>query len=665
MIEFQDVSVHFGTQDVISGVNLRVAAGERIGVVGPNGAGKSTLFQLILGHLEPDHGRVTVEKGVAIGHVRQHPEPSDDQETLLQYSMRGIPRFHDMEARIAELHRQIDESEAGPARERLLARLGEAQSEFEHLGGYDLETRVKEALGGLGFPIEDFSRRFATFSGGWRMRAELARILASKPDLLLLDEPSNYLDVPAVEWLRRFLQPYEGTLLIISHDRYLLRSLAKTTVEVDAGGVTRYSGDFDYYMAERDRRIATLVAAKANQDRQRGQLERFVERFKAKATKASQAQSRIKQLEKMEEIRLPKRARSSGRMRLMPAPHCGAEVMRLEDVSFAYSSELRPVLREVSLRINRGDKIGLVGFNGMGKTTLLRVLAGVREPTSGTRVEGHKVRIGYQSQEFAETIPGEITVIGLAKRVAPSWTEKDLRSLLGGFGFTTEDIDKRAEVLSGGERIRLAFLKLFLEEPNFLLLDEPTTHLDLEGRQSLETALREYDGTICFVSHDIEFVRAIATSIIAIGPEGVTTYPGTYDEFRDFLARKAGAAGVQTPQAARQRAPGQQPQDAQETDDQSARMSSKELRKARADQRARLQAKTAPLRRRVEAAEKRIEVLEAEEKELSAILASGAPDIDYAATGSRLRAVQFDLGKISLEWEEAATELERIKQELE
>ena len=666
MIEISEVSVHFGVQDVLDNVSLRISPGERIGIVGPNGAGKSTLFQLILGNLEPDHGTVRVRSGVAIGHVRQHPEATDDSETLLEYSLRGVPRFHELETRIADLQHDLDAATDGAAKERLLRELGEAQSAFEHVGGFDLETRVKEALGGLGFPADSFGNPFRSFSGGWRMRAELARILASRPEILLLDEPSNYLDVPAVEWLQRFLRAYEGTLLLISHDRYLLRSLTKTTVEVDAGAVTRYPGDFDYYMRTRDERIASLVAAKANQDRRRAELERFIDRFKAQATKASQAQSRIKQLEKMEEIVLPKRLSNAGRMRLAPAPPCGQEVMRLEGVDFAYGPDLPPVLRGVDLRISRGDRIGVVGFNGMGKTTLLRILAGVRAPTAGRRVEGHRVVVGYQSQEFAETIDPAVTVIGFAKRCAPNLPEKDIRTQLGGFGFTAEDIDKPAGVLSGGERIRLAFFALFIVPRNFLLLDEPTTHLDLDGRRSLETALRKYDGTLCFVSHDIDFVRAIATSILWISPEGIRLYPGTYDEFRDWLARRQAAAGGQTvggqgsgPAAATETRPA-----AAESPTRPA-LTSRDLRRAKAELRARMQPRMAPLKRRVEAAEKKIAELEAEEKELSARLASGEPGVDFAQTGSRLRGVQFQLGKVALEWEEAATALEELQKELD
>ena len=656
MIDFQNIVVRYGTQEVLENVSLRINPGERIGIVGPNGAGKSTLFHLLMGERLPDKGTVVIEGKPNIGYVRQHLEPAHDEETLLEYALRGMPRLHDLERAIHETEARLghvtDESE----RNRLLRQIGELQHEFENLGGYQLETKVKVALGGLGFPPEAFDRAFLAFSGGWQMRAELARVLAAAPNLLLLDEPSNYLDLPAIEWLQRFLRGFEGTLLIISHDRYLLRTLTSITVEVDAGLVTRYPGDLDFYLREREARHALLVAAKANQDRKREHLERFVERFKAKAAFAAQAQSRMKMLEKMEEIRLPRRSRAAACLRIAPAPHSGAEIVRLESVDFSYDGQ-KYVLKGVDLNVGRGEKIAIVGYNGMGKTTLLRILAGTRQPTGGKRVLGHKVIPGYQSQEYAETIDPEQSVLASAKEAAPFLTERELRSQLGAFGFTEEDVNKPGGVLSGGERIRLAFLRLFLSVPNFLLLDEPTTHLDLEGCQTLERLLQRYDGTVCLVSHDVAFVRAVATSIIEISPAGIRRYPGGYDYYREKTAAEAAVAAKS---------------DKSDRSDKSdlptaipaATLNSRELRRARAEMRARYQVAIKDLRQRVQTLEGRIGKLEAEQTQLSTELSSGTPDLDYAGKSLRLKSIQAELGRYSADWEQAAGELEQRQKEM-
>jgi len=658
VIDFQNIVVRYGTQEVLENISLRINAGERIGIVGPNGAGKSTLFHLLMGDRLPDKGDVVIEGNPNIGYVRQHLEPAHDEETLLEYALRGIPRLHDLERAIHENEARLAGSTDEAERNRLLRQVGELQHEFEHLGGYQLETKVKVALGGLGFAPEAFDRAFLAFSGGWQMRAELARVLAAKPDLLLLDEPSNYLDLPAVEWLQRFLRGFEGTLLIISHDRYLLRTLTTITVEVDAAQVTRYAGDLEYYLRERVARYENLVAAKANQDRKREQLERFVERFKAKASKAAQAQSRAKMLEKMEEIRLPKRSRAAACLRIAPAPHCGAEIMRLENVDFSYDGG-KPILKNVNLNIGRGEKIAIVGYNGMGKTTLLRILAGTRQPTSGKRIVGHKVVPGYQSQEYAETIDPDQSVIASAKEAASFLTERELRSQLASFGFTEEDVNKPGGVLSGGERIRLAFLRLFLALPNFLLLDEPTTHLDLEGCQTLERLLQKYDGTVCLVSHDVTFVRAVATSIIEISPAGIRRFPGGYDYYREKVAAEAaeGAAAVRTDRS-------DQTELCDPSPPASSTLNSKELRRLRAEMRAKYQAGIRDLRHRVQSLEQRIAKMEAEQLQLSTDLSSGAPDLDYAGKSSRLKSLQAELGRTSADWEEAATELERLQKEM-
>ena len=648
MIEFRDVSVRYGSEPLFEHASFKINAGERIGIVGPNGSGKSTLFRLILRDLTPDAGDV-IEEGVPrIGFVRQHLKASAPDQSLLAYCLEGIPGFGQAEKDVLRLEDELTQTADPVVRDRLLRALGEAQTAFEQLGGYTLEARVKEALGGLGYTTEDFAKPFESFSGGWRMRAELSRVLASKPSLLLLDEPSNYLDLPAVEWLQRFLRAYDGTLVLISHDRYLLRAITDITVEVDGGTVTRYNGPLDVYLRDRELRYRQLLQAKANQDRRREQLERFIERFRAQATKAAQAQSREKQLEKMEEIRLPARSRSAGYMRLPKAPHAGAEIVRLEDAAYTYPGGEHPIFSHVDLRVMRGDKIAIVGYNGMGKTTLLRLLAGVRQPTEGKAVFGYHVAPGYQSQDLAETMSPDETVFNIAKAAAgTSLPEKELRNRLGGFGFDVEDCAKQVKVLSGGEKIRLAFLRLFLNPPNFLLLDEPTTHLDLEGRETLQKAVRDYDGTVVLVSHDVEFVRGTAENILEISRRGIRRFPGGYDYYMEKTAqeRAADAAAAQT----------------KAEDDGSARVSSKDLRRQRAQERAARAPEMKRLKRKVAEAEAAIAALEAEQADLTARLAEGSLDPKgMADAGKRLKDIQFELNDLTRDWEAAATALEEL-----
>lgn len=645
MIEFRDVSVRYGPEALFEHASFKINAGERVGVVGPNGSGKSTLFKLILGDLTPDTGDVLHEGSPRIGFVRQHLEPDSPEQTLLQYCLEGIPGFEQTEREIARLEELLPSLTDPDEKERTLRSLGDAHTRFEQMGGYSLEARVKESLGGLGYATEDFNKPFATFSGGWRMRAELSRVLASKPALLLLDEPSNYLDLPAVEWLQRFLKAFDGTLILISHDRYLLRAITKLTLEVDGGTVTRYNGPLDYYLEERELRYRQLVQAKANQDRKREQLERFVERFKAKASKATQAQSREKQIEKLEEIRLPARSRTAGYMRLPPAPHAGAEIVRLENAAYAYPGSDKNIFSALDLRVMNGDKIAIVGYNGMGKTTLLRLLAGVREPTEGKAVFGYHVAPGYQSQDLAETMNPDETVFGIAKAAAGALPEKELRNRLGGFGFDVNDCAKQVKVLSGGEKIRLAFVRIFLNPPNFLLLDEPTTHLDLEGRETLQKAVRDYNGTVVLVSHDVEFVRGTASNILEISRTGIRRFPGGYDYYLEKIAADA------TPEAV---------EDTQREN----KVSAKDLRRQRAQERAAKAPEMKRLKRKVAEAEAAITALEAEQATILESLGDGSLDAQgMAEAGKRLKALEFDLGKQTMEWEEAALALEALSAE--
>ena len=646
MIAFQDVAISFGTQRVLHGVTVKINAKERIGIVGPNGAGKSTFFNLLTGELSPDHGEILFEgEKPAIGYLHQQLSKWEEGDTLLSYSLRASADLKAMEEEIARLEGGIASLPAGsPERARALSRIGDLQTRFEARGGYDLDARVKKALCGLGFHPSDFDRPFAEFSGGWKMRAELVRTLAGGPDLLLLDEPSNYLDLPAVEWLQRYLREFHGTLLLVSHDRYLLRTLTTLTIEIDGETATRYNGPLDFYLRERQARYDTLLAAKRNQDRLREQYQRFVDTFRSQANKASLVQSRIKMIERMEPIAVPRQASEAGKLRLPAWHHCGTTVLSVRDAGFTYDGE-RWIFRHVSFDVGRGEHLAIVGFNGLGKTTMTRLFAGVRAPSEGEVVIGHKVVPGYMSQEFAETIPDDRSLLNVVRREDETMTEAQARQLLGAFGFSGDDAFKHAGVLSGGEKIRLAFARIYARKPNFLVLDEPTTHLDMNGRKALEEALVAYEGTVVVVSHDVEFVRRIAQNVVEVAETGVRKFVGGYDDYRERVEREAAAAAAQEREAgAAKREANPNSREAQ--------------RKARAAERERNAPLLRSLKRRVAAAEERIEALEREQAALVESLS--APDADPAAAADasrRLADIQKELSTVNALWEQAASEL--------
>ena len=633
MIDFIQVEKNFGAQEVLRSVTFRINAGEHIGVVGPNGAGKSTIFGLISHDIEVDRGDVVLPKNIRIGYLHQQLNPHAVEQNLLEYAEDSIPELKTIPEEIHKLESQMASFQP-LEKERALKRIGNLQHEFEHLGGYEMRSRAEAALCGLGFKVEEFEKPFTSFSGGWQMRAELARTLIAYPDLLMLDEPSNYLDLPAVEWLQKFLRAFEGTMLLISHDRYLLRSLVTVTLEIAGGEATRYSGGYDYYLKEREERIRHRLAAKKNQDREREQIESFVRRFRAKSTKAAQVQSRIKQLEKMETIEAPATVANLSKIRIGEPPHCGHEIVRLEQAGITYDQK-RWIFQGLDLHVNRGEKVAIVGYNGMGKTTLLRTLAGALVPSTGKRVLGHKVVVGYQSQDFAETMPPEKSVFHIVKEQNPTASEGDVRKLLGGFGFSGDTIHKKCEILSGGEKIRLAFARLFINPPNFLLLDEPTTHLDVNGREALETALKEYSGAICVVSHDVTFVRNIAEQIIAIDDSGVTRYPGGYDYYLEKVE-----TGNLKPETGNLKPKTQNLKPSPPK--------GKDARKARAQQR--------EAEKALRKIEKKVDELTEEQTALTEEMMSRR-DADFAAINARLASIQSEIQSLEARWEKTAEEL--------
>lgn len=647
MIDFRNVSVGFGAQQVLNDVSFRINRGERVGIVGPNGAGKSTIFSLLTDESTPDRGEVSLPRDIRVSHLRQQLRPASPDINLLEYSENAVPALITNQREIEALEERLpvaDEVE----RDRIVRRLGTLQSEFEHQGGYALSGRAKAALGGLGFKVSQFHSPFASFSGGWQMRAELARALVADPDLLLLDEPTNFLDIPAVEWLQRYLRDYKGTMVLISHDRYLLNSLTTVTMEVAGGMVTRYAGNFSKYEEDCRMRHAQLEAARGNQDRRREQIERFVERFRAKNTKSSQVQSRMKMLEKMEEIEIPRIVMRAPRIKVPKPPLCGVEMLRLEQAGVTYDGETW-VLRGLDLRIERGEKIGLVGMNGMGKTTLLKAIASKLPLNEGRRVIGHNVVIGYQAQDFAEMMDPVRTVLETVKSAAPNLSEREVRGVLGGFFFSGDAVDKKIAVLSGGEKMRVAFARLLMNPPNFLLLDEPTTHLDIPSREALENALHDYEGTVCLVSHDIEFTRHVATSILAMTPPTVRRFPGGYDYYHEKMeAEEQGAGGNRQGAAGREQGEGGD---------------RKAARRERAEKRQELSRLRRPLENRIKSAEKKIAELEREQDQLSGELMKPAPGTDYASLNRRLHEIQATLAETVEKWEKDSLELETLPKE--
>ena len=640
MIDFIQVTKRFGVQEVLVDVSFRINAGENVGIVGPNGAGKSTIFGLIGGELSTDGGEVTMPKNVRLGHLHQQLHAYAQTDSLLDYATDSIPELKTIHSEIHELERQLEDS----VDDALLERLGELQHDYEHLGGYEMKARSEAALSGLGFKECDFSKPFKSFSGGWQMRAELVRVLIGQPDILMLDEPSNYLDLPAVEWLQRFLRAFNGTMLLISHDRYLLETLTDRTLEIMGGSAVKYQGGYSYYIKEREQRHLQQAAAYRNYVEKKEQLESFINRFRAKATKAAQVQSRVKMLEKMEAVRMPLKPPAAANLRIAEPPRCGAQIMQLDEIGFSYDGT-RWIIRHVNLDIQNGQKIAIVGYNGMGKTTLLRVLAGALEAGEGVRREGHKVVLGYQSQEFAETMPPEKSVLGVVRDANSGVSEREVRSLLGSFGFSGDSVTKQVAVLSGGEKIRLAFARIFINPPNFLLLDEPTTHLDIQGREGLEKAIREYPGTVCLVSHDVAFVRGAADHIVSVADGAVASFPGDYDYYLEKTAGRSVESSGSNVEG--QKSKTESP--AAIDNPQSSIVNPKEARAERARQR--------EAQKGLKKMEKDMEALHAEQQALHERMASGDTDLDYSALNIELAAITKKLGDLEARWLEEADRL--------
>ncbi|MBN1864577.1 MAG: ABC-F family ATP-binding cassette domain-containing protein [Victivallales bacterium] len=619
--------------------SFRINPGEKVGVVGPNGAGKTTVFGLISGDLLPDKGTVSKPTNVRLAYLKQQLPENAKNLSLLEYACSTMPELENIQEKIHVIEKGMASS---PASQSALVQLGKLQCDFEALGGYTIRTRAKIILGGLGFPADRLDDDISSFSGGWQMRAGLAQVLLAEPNIMLLDEPSNYLDMPAIEWLQRFLSDFKGTIMLVSHDRYLLKKLTSTTIEIAGGMATRFSGNYDFYETERKNRFRSLEAAKNNQEKKKEQIERFVERFRAKNTKASQVRSRLKALDKMPEIRLPSQ-QNNAPIRLPEAPHSGAEIIRLENATAGYGSDAF-MLENICLQVSRGQKIAISGYNGTGKTTLLRMMAGVLPLTGGKRVLGHKVVMGYQAQDFSDNMPPDQTLEDIIQNAAGPTNpgqRRDARSILGSFGFTGEENSKLCRNLSGGEKIRLAFARIFASPPNFLILDEPTTHLDIETREALQNELANYKGTVCMVSHDIEFVRNSADFIIAMEPPGIKLYYGDYDY---FLEKSGFDSTARMTKKARPATSGQ-----------------KELRKRRAQMRQAASKAKYQTEKDISQIEKKITTLEDEKSTITETIASDNQKVNFQSVNRRLAEIEREIARLSESWDKKTTLLQEMR----
>jgi ATPase subunit of ABC transporter with duplicated ATPase domains len=540
VIAFTRIGKQYGRQVLFVDASFQLNPGEKVGLVGPNGAGKTTIFRMIVGEEAADEGEVTVPKRVTVGYFRQDVE-----------EMAGRPVLDEAIAgsgRVGTLHHELDELQramADPARaddmDRLLERFGTVQEEYDHLGGYGLEAQAREVLHGLGFDDERIDGDVGALSGGWKMRVAMARVLLGRPDVLLMDEPTNHLDIESIIWLEAFLASYSGALLMTSHDRSFMNRVVGRIAEIDSGEITSYSGNYDFYERERAIREANREAAYARQQAMLAKEQRFIERFAAHAAKAAQVQSRVKALEKIEKIELPKRRRVVAFDFRQPQ-RSGDRVAVLETVSKAYGS--RVVYDGMSLTIRRGERWCVMGKNGAGKSTLLKMVAGASDPDAGSVTIGASVKMGYFAQQALDVLDPDLTIEEQLQRDFPHESVGVLRNLAGAFQFPGEDIDKKVRALSGGEKTRLALARLLLDPPNFLVLDEPTNHLDLFTKEMLIDALRAFEGTMLFVSHDRAFLRALGTRVLEVGGEsGVErdplVYPGTYIEYVERSGHEA------------------------------------------------------------------------------------------------------------------------------
>jgi len=535
MIRIENISKSASHRILYIEASAALNRGEKVGLVGPNGAGKTTLFRMITGEELPDEGQVAAEKNITIGYFNQDVGEMAGRSAVAE-AMEGAGPVSVIAAELRELEARMVDPDQLDQMDEIIERYGEVQARYEELDGYSLEGRAREVLAGLSFSQEMMDGDVGKLSGGWKMRVALARILSMRPDVMLLDEPSNHLDIESLIWLENFLKTYDGALLMTSHDREFMNRIVNKIIEIDGGSLTTYSGDYGFYEQQRAQNEKQQQAQFERQQAMLAKELKFIERFKARASHAAQVQSRVKKLDKIERVEPPRR-RQSVAFEFLPAPRSGEDVVSLKKVKKAYGS--RTIYDGLDFMIRRKERWCLMGVNGAGKSTLLKLVTGSAEPDAGVVTIGASVKLGYFAQHSMDLLDGDATILQWLEQRFPKAGQAPLRALSGCFGFTGDDVEKKCRVLSGGEKARLVMAAMLFDPPNFLVLDEPTNHLDLDTKEMLIKALSEYEGTMLFVSHDRHFLGALSNRVLELTPDGIHQYDGGYTEYVERTGMEA------------------------------------------------------------------------------------------------------------------------------